>query len=166
MLVRGLDYYNRTVFEIFPEEDGLALVAGGRYDYLAEMLGGRSTPAGGAAMGVDRVVELMKEHNPKLFKPKTKKKIFLVHIGDLAKKKSLPLMEEFRKANIPIRTSFGKNSLSNQLEAANKARSDMALILGQKEVYEESIIIRNMETGVQETVPFAKAVGEVKKKMR
>ena len=165
-LVRGLDYYNRTVFEIFPEEDGLAIVAGGRYDYLAEMLGGRATPAGGAAMGVDRVADLIKEKNPKLFTSKVKKKIFLVHIGDLAKKKSLPLMEEFRKANIHIRTSFNKNSLSYQLESANKFNSDIALILGQKEVYEESIIIRNMETGVQETVPFVKVVDEVKKKIR
>lgn len=164
-LVRGLDYYNRTVFEIFPEESGLALAAGGRYDYLAEMLGGRPTPAGGAAMGVDRVVELMQVKNPKLFQPKIKKKIFLVHIGDLAKKKTLPLMEDFRKANIHIRTSFGKESLSHQLDVANKGGSDLALILGQKEVYEETIIIRNMETGVQETVPFSKVVDEVKKKM-
>jgi len=163
-LVRGLDYYSRTVFEIFAEGDDFALVAGGRYDYLVEMLGGRPTPAGGAAMGVGRVTELMKEKNPKLFKPKTKKKVFLVHIGELAKKKSLPLMEEFRKANIPIRTTFGKNSLSSQLETANKSDSDFALILGQKEVYEESIIIRNMETGVQETVPFVKVVDEVRKK--
>ena len=165
-LVRGLDYYNRTVFEIFPDGEDLALVAGGRYDYLAEMLGGRPTPAAGAAMGVDRIVDLMKGENPKLLQLRIKKKVFLVHIGDLAKKKSLPLMEEFRKASIPIRTSFGKDSLSTQLEAANKNRSDMALILGQKEVYEETIIIRNMETGVQETVPFSKVVDEVKKRWR
>ena len=165
-LVRGLDYYNRTVFEIFPEGDNLALVAGGRYDYLAEMLGGRPTPAGGAAMGVDRVADLIKMENPKLFAHKTKKKIFLVHIGELAKKKSLPLMEDFRKAGIPTRTSFGKNSLSNQLQDANKDGSDIALILGQKEVYEESIIIRDMNTGVQETVPFGKVVEEARKKMR
>jgi len=166
-LVRGLDYYNRTVFEIFPEgDDGMALASGGRYDYLAEMIGGRSTAAGGAAMGIERVAELIKGRNPKLFEPKIKQKIFLVHIGDLAKKKSLPLMEEFRKANLPIRTSFSRDSLSYQLEAADKNMSDIALILGQKEVYEESIIIRNMETGVQETVPFAKVVDEVKKKVK
>ena len=117
-------------------------------------------------MGVDRIVDLMKGENPKLLQLRIKKKVFLVHIGDLAKKKSLPLMEEFRKASIPIRTSFGKDSLSTQLEAANKNRSDMALILGQKEVYEETIIIRNMETGVQETVPFSKVVDEVKKRWR
>ena len=165
-LVRGLDYYNRTVFEIFPEGESLALVAGGRYDYLAEMLGGRPTPAGGAAMGVDRVVDLMQEKNPKFFQTRIKKKIFLVHIGELAKKRSLSLMEDFRKSNIPMRTSFGKDSLSNQLADANKDGSDMALILGQKEVYEDTIIIRNMETGVQETVPFSRVVEEVKKKLK
>ena len=76
-LVRGLDYYNRTVFEIFEEEGNLALVAGGRYDYLAEILGGRSTSAGGAAMGIERVVEAMRESNPKAFEPKLKQKVFL-----------------------------------------------------------------------------------------
>ena len=75
-------------------------------------------------------------------------------------------MEEFRKANLPIRTSFSKDSLSYQLEAADKNMSDIALILGQKEVYEESIIIRNMEAGVQETVPFVKVVYEVKKRVK
>jgi len=165
-LVRGLDYYNRTVFEIFSDDGKLSLAGGGRYDYLAEMIGGRATPAGGAAMGIDRVVELMREKTPKVFEVKSKNKIFLVHIGELAKKKSLPLMEEFRRANISVKTFFGKNSLSHQLEAANKEGSPVALILGQKEVYEESIIIRNMETGVQETVPIVKVVEGVKKRLR
>ena len=166
LLVRGLGYYNRTVFEIFAEEGDLTLVAGGRYDYLAETLGGRATAAGGAAMGIERVVEAMREYNQKAFEPKYKQKVFLVHIGELAKKKSLPLMEELRSGNISVSTSFGKNSLSNQLEAANKVGVPIALILGQKEVYEKSIIIRDMETGVQEDVPVDKVVEEVKRKLR
>lgn len=166
LLVRGFDYYNRTVFEIFTEKSELAIVAGGRYDYLAEMIGGRSTSAGGAAMGVDRVVEIMRESNPKAFEQKAKSKVFLVHIGELARKKSLLLMEELRQNNIPIFTSFGKQSLSHQLETANKADAQIALILGQKEVYEESIIIRNMESGVQESVPIGNVVNQIKKKMR
>jgi len=166
LLVRGLDYYNRTVFEIFAEGSDLALASGGRYDYLAEMIGGRSTPAGGAAMGIERVVEVMRESNPKAFEQKTKHKVFLAHIGELAVKKSLPLIEELREGNIPVITYFGKKSLSNQLEAADKGDVQIALILGQKEVYEKSVIVRNMETGVQESVPIEKVVGEIKKRLR
>jgi len=166
LLVRGLDYYNRTVFEIFAEDNDLALTSGGRYDYLAEMIGGRSTPAGGAAMGIERVIEVMRESNPKAFDQKTRHEVFLVHIGELAVKKSLPLIEELRKNNIPVATSFGKKSLSHQLEAADKGNAQIALILGQKEVYDKSVIIRNMETGVQESVPVEKVVGEIKKRLR
>lgn len=166
LLVRGFDYYSRTVFEIFTESSDLALVAGGRYDYLAEMIGGRSTPAGGAAMGIERVVEVIRESNPKAFERETKHKVHLVHIGELARKRSLPLMEELRKNGILVATSFGKQSLSHQLEAADKGGVQLALILGQKEVYEESIIIRNMETRVQESVPMVKVVEEIKKKLR
>jgi len=166
LLVRGLDYYNRTVFEIFSEENDLALAGGGRYDYLAEMIGGRSTSAGGAALGIDRVVEVMRESNPKAFDSKDKKKVYLVHIGDLAKKKSMPILEDLRTSNIHTTTSFSKSSLSNQLDAANKAGVQLVLILGQKEVYEESIMIRNMETGVQETVPITKVIEEVRKRLK
>jgi len=166
LLVRGLDYYNRTVFEIFAEENNLALASGGRYDYLAEMIGGRSTSAGGAAMGIERVLDIMRDSNPKAFEDKQKQKVYLVHIGELARKKSLATMDELRKNNISVTSTFSKQSLSHQLESANKGDAQIALILGQKEVYEESIIIRNMETGVQEAVPIGKLVEEVKKKLR
>lgn len=166
LLVRGLDYYNRTVFEIFAEENNLALASGGRYDYLAEMIGGRSTSAGGAAMGIERVLDIMRDSNPKAFEDKRKCKVHLVHIGELARNKSLATIDELRKNNIPVVSTFSKQSLSRQLEFANKGGAQIALILGQKEVYEESIIIRNMETGVQEAVPIGKLVEEVKKKLR
>ncbi|MBI4123246.1 MAG: histidine--tRNA ligase [Parcubacteria group bacterium] len=173
LLVRGLDYYSRTVFEIFLEEKGsvlpagrLALAGGGRYDYLAEVLGGRSTPAVGGAMGIERIADVIRETQPNTLIQKVKPRIFLVHIGDLAKKKSLSLMEEFRQNNIPVISVLGKNSLSQQLEAANKVNSPLTLILGQREVYEQSIIIRDMDSGAQEPVPLGKVVEEVKKRLR
>ena len=164
-LVRGLDYYNKTVFEIFTEDNNLALVSGGRYDYLAEMIGGRSTSAGGGAMGIDRILEIMRVSDPEAFEDKVRHRVSLVHIGELARKKSLPLMEELRRNGIPIFTSFGKQSLSHQLEVANKANVKIALILGQKEVYDECIIIRNMQSGVQESVPITKVVSKIKKRL-
>jgi histidyl-tRNA synthetase len=165
-LVRGLDYYNRTVFEIFLDSGELAVAAGGRYDYLAEMIGGRATPASGAALGIERIIDFMRGSELKVHISKPRPKIFLVYVGDLAKKKSLPILEEFRKNHMPIAITFNKNSLSSQLEFASKKEAPIALILGQKEVYEESIIIRDMGTGAQESVPITKVIDNVKKKMR
>lgn len=184
-LVRGLDYYNRTVFEIFTEADSLAdpaagdkkqennkdgqafnfaLASGGRYDYLFEMLGGRVTPAAGGALGVERVIEVMKGLKVNL-PPRARAKVFLINIGDLAKKKSLLLLEEFLKSGIRVTESLGKNSLSAQLRAADKEGAPLALILGQKEAFKESIIIRDMKSGVQEIVPLKKVVAEIKKRI-
>ncbi|MFA5098651.1 MAG: histidine--tRNA ligase [Candidatus Paceibacterota bacterium] len=165
-LVRGLDYYNRTVFEIYSESSLAALGGGGRYDYLAELLGVKKSglPAVGASFGVERIIELMKtlEING-LVKPKAK--VFLIQIGKPAKKKAFSLVEEFHKAGIKVIESLGKESLRAQLKVADKEGAEMALILGQREVFEESIIIRDMKSGVQETVPLTKVVDEVKKRI-
>lgn len=164
-LVRGLDYYSRTVFEIFAEGSPLALAAGGRYDYLVEMLGGQPTPAIGGAVGLERVIEVIKVAN---IKPSVKMRptVYLVHLGDVAKRKSLKIIETFRSTGIQIKESLGKDALKNQLRSADREKAKLALILGQKEVYEESIIIRDLETGVQESVLISKVVEEVKKRLR
>ncbi|MEX2033380.1 MAG: histidine--tRNA ligase [Candidatus Colwellbacteria bacterium] len=166
LLARGLDYYSRTVFEIFLEEGDLALAGGGRYDYLAEVLGGRPTPAVGGALGIQRLIEILKTSGTAVPLKTSKPKVFLVHIGNGAKKKSLSLMEELRKANISTSNALGKDSLSAQLEAADKMGAPLALILGQKEVYEGSIIIRDMENGIQESIPMRNVVEEIKKRLR
>ena len=164
-LVRGLDYYNRTVFEIFTEGNDLALASGGRYDYLAEMLGGRSTPASGVAAGIERIVETVR-NEPVFQNQRIKPKVFLIHVGEVTKKKGLSLIEEFRKEDMPIFEVLGKDSLSAQLERAAKMKSPIALIFGQKEAYEESIIVRDMETGVQESVPLSKVIEEVRRRLK
>ncbi len=173
-LVRGLDYYNRTVFEIFVEDSnleasrvggGLAIASGGRYDYLVEMLGGRQAPGVGGSLGVERLIEAMKLRG--LSAPdKSGAKIFLVYIGSEAKKKSLSIIEEFRKADVGIIESFGKESLKVQLAMADKKGAEMALIFGQKEVFEDNIIIRDMKSGMQETMPLARAVEEAKRRLK
>lgn len=164
-LVRGLDYYSRTVFEIFSANSNLALAGGGRYDYLVEMLGGQPTPAVGGAIGLERVIGAMKDAN---LKPRAKSRpvVYLVHLGDIAKRKSLKIIEMFRSSGIQIKESLGKDSLKNQLRSADRERANLALILGQKEVYEESIIIRDLDSGVQESVLITKVVDEIKKRLR
>jgi len=164
-LVRGLDYYNRTVFEIFAEGFSFAIAAGGRYDYLAELLSGRSVYGVGGSLGTERLIEVMKAKGF-VGLEKTKAKVFLVHIGNEAKKRSLSLIEEFKKEGIIVSETLGKELLKSQLAIADKKKVDLALILGQKEVFEESIIIRDMKTGAQEAVPLKNVVEEVRRRLK
>jgi histidyl-tRNA synthetase len=168
-LVRGLDYYTRTVFEISENtEEGKeqgALIGGGRYDNLVKILGRREVPGCGGAAGIERMITLMKEKKislPSLPHPQ----IFLAQIGELAKRKSLKLFEQFRKARINIVESFGRDSLKTQLSRADKAGVQYTLILGQKEALDDTIIIRDMKTGSQKTVKLDKIVKEMKKIIR
>jgi histidyl-tRNA synthetase len=165
-LVRGLDYYTKTVFEIFEEsEKGRAigaLVGGGRYDNLAKILGGGEVPAVGGAGGVERIVELMKGKEIKL--PKEKRaKIFFAQIGELAKKKSLKLIEEFRKEKIPIYESLGKDSLKAQMKLADKFGVKYVLIFGQQEALKDEILLRDMESGKQKKLRLKNLIKEIKK---
>ncbi len=167
-LVRGLDYYTRTVFEISSEADpNFAFGGGGRYDYLGEILGGRKTPlpAVGSALGVERLIEIMKTQGISGAN-RSKAKVFLIQIGDPAKKKALGLIEKFRSANIRVMESLGRESLKGQLKSADKEGVLLALLLGQREVFEESIIIRDMQSGNQETVPTSRVVEEVRKRLK
>lgn len=163
-LVRGLDYYSRTVFEIFTEGWDAALAGGGRYDYLLELLGAKATPAVGCAMGLERVgLALARQGTP--VTAKQKNRVHFIHIGDLAKKKSLSLIEALRRGGVHVAESLGKDSLKGQLAAADKAGAELALIFGQMEAFEESIIIRDLKTGAQETVLLTKFVEAVKKRL-
>jgi histidyl-tRNA synthetase len=194
-LVRGLDYYTRTVFEFFvgkpdsiltelknkekkadnspdnqSQEDHAskahnAIASGGRYDGLAEMLGGRPTPAAGGAVGIERVIEVMHQQKVKPAEPKPIK-LFLVQLGDLAKRKSLKIMEQFRKESIPLKASLSKDSIKSQFTLAAKHGAEYVLIFGQKEALDGEIIIREMTSGIQETVSLEKLVDAVKRRLK
>lgn len=167
-LVRGLDYYSRTVFEFHVEGPGSevgALGGGGRYDYLMELLGGRLTPAVGCGIGLERLVHVMKAQEVKITQ-KTQKKVFLIHVGELAKKKSLKLIEELRSAGVAVVESLGRESLKAQLKFADKEGLDIALIFGQREIFEGSIILRDLRNSLQETVSLNKLVEEIKKRLK
>jgi histidyl-tRNA synthetase len=175
-LVRGLDYYTKTVFEIFsteplgPEntlEAGFvrhALAGGGRYDKLVKLLGGKDTPGCGGAMGIERIVETMKGRKMK-FKNDQRPKIFLAQLGKKAKRESLKLMEEFRKAKIPIAHSLSKDSLKAQMKIADRLGVKYVLIIGQKEVVDKEVLIRDMENGKQRSIETGRIVKEMKKKI-
>jgi len=176
-LVRGLDYYEKTVFEIKPEEkednrQG-TLIGGGRYDKLIEQLGGKPTSAVGAAGGMERIIEIIKEEKlrpniqKRIFENFEKKsEVFLIQLGDLAKKKILKLIEEFKKNGIKVTQNISKDNLKSQLQLASKMKVKYSLILGQKEAMEETIIVRDMENNIQEVLSQKGIVKEIKKRIK
>ena len=168
-LVRGLDYYTRTVFEIIPEDASgsqITLASGGRYDYLVAQLGGKPAPAVGGSIGIERAVNEMRRQDVKVNAVKPRTRIFLAQIGDLAKKKSLKLFEEFRKNNIGASESFGRDSIKAQLRVADRLGAELALIIGQKEALDNTVILREMQSGTQEIIPIAKIIDAVKKRLK
>ncbi|MEK7505178.1 MAG: ATP phosphoribosyltransferase regulatory subunit, partial [Patescibacteria group bacterium] len=167
-LVRGLDYYSRTVFELATTDEAGAEViigGGGRYDYLAKAIGSRrEVPAAGGALGLDRLLALpqIEKLNPRIVK---KPKVFFIQLSFEAKLKSLAVIEILRKAKIPLAQSLPKDSLGAQLAIAEKMQVPYAIILGQKEAIEESVIVRNMLTRSQDTVKINK-LGEYLKNLK
>jgi len=166
-LVRGLDYYTKTVFEIWAKDDEegrTALGGGGRYDYLVEKLGGKKTPGVGFAIGIDRVVDEMKDLKVKVSKTPSPQ-VFLAQLGDLAKMKSLSIFQGLEKAGITVAESFGRGNLRVQLKKANQLGVDLVLIMGQRESLDETVIIKDMVGGNQEVITLDKVVADVKKKL-
>lgn len=169
-IVRGLDYYTHTAFEFLPaDEIGLekqqsALGGGGRYDGLVETFGGRPTPAIGFACGIERIIIQLKARG---IQPPTPPRpdIFLAQLGDAARKKALKLFRDFRAVNIKVAATFSKTSIKAQLESANRLRAPYTVILGQKEMVDGTVLIRDMESGIQEVVDFTKTVAEVQKRI-
>ncbi len=185
-LVRGLDYYTKTVFEIYEESEDYnppttssrspegerapgraqgALTGGGRYDALVKLLGGKDTPAVGASAGIERIIAAMKTKAIRL-PQESRPKIFLAQLGTLAKRKSLRLLEDFRKAKIQVAESFGRDSLNAQMARADKIGASHTLILGQREALEGTIIIRDMASGRQDIIKIEKAVSEMQKRLK
>ena len=165
-LVRGLDYYTKTVFEFRLEGDNpIELAGGGRYDGLIELLGGRPTPAVGVAGGIERAISALKAQDIKVSQ-ESLPRIFLGQLGELSRRRSLKLFEELRNKGLKVAEALGKDSIKSQLKVADKLGVDLALIHGQKEALENSIIIRDMKSGAQETVPIEKVVKEIKRRLK
>ena len=169
-LVRGLDYYSRTVFEVFVNDKGengetlpLAIGGGGRYDYLAKSLGiKKEIPAVGVSIGIDRLVELPSyvKHAPRIVK---KPKVFFIQLSFEAKLRSFEVIEALRKVRISLTHSISKDSLSAQLAIAEKMNVPYTIILGQKEALEGTVIVRNMDTRSQDTIKIDKLADYLKK---
>ncbi len=146
-LVRGLDYYTKTVFEAVSHELGIAVVAGGRYDYLVEDMGGPSVPAMGFAVGVERLSMLVGESLPE------EPLYFVIPFGNVMDY-AFEVAKKLREKGKRVELSYKRNGLKKQMELANRMRADYAVIVGEDEKASGYVTIKNMHTGEQKKVSF------------
>jgi histidyl-tRNA synthetase len=165
-LVRGLDYYTRTVFEIQPEDEGgqSTIGGGGRYDDLIEELGGKPTPAIGFATGIERIILNLKKQGvnvPTL----SIWQVYIAALGDEARKISLKTATTLRQQGISTILATGEKSLKAQLRQANTMNARYAAIIGEEEVKAGQVILRDMAEARQETLPLNGLVERLKKSL-
>ncbi|MGD9118704.1 MAG: histidine--tRNA ligase, partial [Dehalococcoidia bacterium] len=162
-LVRGLDYYTRTVFEIQPEAAGSqsTLAGGGRYDDLIEELGGKPTPAIGFAAGFERLILNLKEQKVEI-PPLTRPQVFIASLGDEAKEAATKLAAELRGAGVGVIATLGDKSLKAQLKQANKLGVRHAVIIGEEEVKAGTVVLRDMASAEQKSVAIGELAGRLK----
>jgi histidyl-tRNA synthetase len=155
-LVRGLDYYTRTVFEVEPRNKGRqgTLGGGGRYDDLIEELGGKPTPAVGFATGLERIILNLKEQKTEVSESPGPD-AFIAYLGEEAKVEAMKIASALRKVGIAISMATGDKSLKGQLRQANSLGAAYTLILGEQEIRNQNVILRDMKNGEQKTIPVA-----------
>jgi len=166
-LVRGLDYYTRTAFEIVSKGLGAqnAIAAGGRYDDLIEDLGGPSTPAVGVALGTDRLILALEKEG---IRPPIEEgiDIYLASLGKRANKKGFGLIQRLREKNLKVEGNLSSKSLKSQLRLANRLGARYVLILGEEEITKKKALLKEMATGKQEEIALKRVIGEISKKVR
>ena len=155
-LVRGLDYYTKTVFEVWAAGIGAqaAVCGGGRYDGLAELLGGSPTPGVGFGSGLERIILAMKQLDvepPALPAPF----VYLAHLGPQAKREALRLVYDLRHAGVGAWVAFGKRGLKSQLREAGKRAARFVVILGEDELAAGTAMVRDMQTREQVSIDLS-----------
>jgi len=166
-LVRGFDYYTRTIFEIGLKSDikrQSTLLGGGRYDNLIETYGGRPTPAIGFGFGIERIINIIKRQKIKV-EIAEKTQVFVAQLGEDAKRKALTILEWLKTEGISARAALSKNTLKSQLKMADKLKAEYAIIIGQREFLDGTAIIRSMNEGIQEVVDQEKLMDKLKEKL-
>jgi histidyl-tRNA synthetase len=164
-LVRGLDYYMRTTFEVVAETLGAqdSVAGGGRYDGLVKALGGPDVPGLGFAIGCDRLVDLLQERAPAFEKHPH---LFIAAMGEQAQDRAFEWLEALRLRGVRVEMDFENRSLKSQLRRANKLGTSFSLIVGDRELDEGAAVLRNMETTDQQNVPLDDLVEHVAAAMK
>lgn len=162
-LVRGLDYYTKTAFEIkYPPLGAQSAVAGGgRYDGLIEEMGGSPTPAVGFATGLERLLLALESQN---LLPEKNRSVdaYVVALGEAAQSEGFKLLNNLRKAGLSAAMDFAGRSMKAQMKQANKLGARYALILGDDEISEGVVMLRSMSDSQQEKVALAEVIGKIK----
>ena len=158
-MVRGLDYYTRTAFEVVAGELGAqnAVCGGGRYDGLAQEIGGPSVAAIGFAIGVERLVMLLPEEKSFSSRPD----VFLAALGKEAQERGFALAQEMRDAGIWVELDYEGKSLKSQMRKADRMKKPLVLILGEEELKKDGVVVRNMATKEQEEVPLREIIKKI-----
>lgn len=152
-LVRGLDYYSRTVFEIQPELEGgqSTIAGGGRYDGLIELLGGRPTPGIGFGTGFERIILNLKRQNISIPSfPNTR--VFIATLGDTARESAVKLSNDLRRGGVSLVMASGGRSLKAQLRQANSLGVLYTIIIGEDEIKAGTVQLREMSSSSQQTI--------------
>uniref|UniRef100_A0A832LXX4 Histidine--tRNA ligase n=1 Tax=Caldimicrobium thiodismutans TaxID=1653476 RepID=A0A832LXX4_9BACT len=169
-LVRGLDYYVRTIFEIKGKGLGAqdTVCAGGRYDYLLKELGGPELPATGFAIGLERwgLSVFGEEKIPLELEERLNPEIFFIPLGEEAKREGLKVVQGLRERGFKVEALYEDRSLKAMLREADKRGAKLVLILGEKELEEGRIILKDMERGEQESVPLDGLLSKVNEELR
>lgn len=145
-IVRGLDYYTRTVFEFVSEDDGLTVLGGGRYDGLVKEVGGQDTPAVGFAMGAERLLEVFERYNKDVAKQKVMD-LYVANIGEKANEFATELVLKLRDKGAFVEKDICERSLKAQFKYADKNNAKFVLTLGDDEVETKKAKIKNMQSG-------------------
>jgi histidyl-tRNA synthetase len=147
-LVRGLDYYTRSVWEIWPPTGGAqsTLGGGGRYDGLAEQLGGKPTPAVGFATGIERIILTLKEQGVQV-PPVPRPRVYLVYQSLAGKAQAFHLAETLRSQGVAVDVAFGERKLGKQLAAADRSGAQFAVIFGEEEIAEGVVALKDLRNG-------------------
>jgi histidyl-tRNA synthetase len=157
-LVRGLDYYTKTVFEIVSTGLGAqdAIVGGGRYDGLVEELGGSELPAIGFAIGEDRLIEILPQHFVERIRPEPP--IFVVAVGNAPVGEALAVAEQLRGEGIPVIAEMTGRSIKAALKRADRAAARWALLIGDEEMASDTVTLRDLDQGEQKSISRSELV--------
>jgi histidyl-tRNA synthetase len=159
-LVRGLDYYTRTAFEVTAASLGAqdAVAGGGRYNGLIRELGGPSLPGLGFAIGEDRLMEVL----PAESVPENARRVFLAALGAVAKDRGLTLLQELRSAGLAVEMDFDDRSLKAQMSLADRLEARWVVLLGDRELAAGEAVLRDMADGSQTAAPLTEINARLK----
>jgi len=165
-IVRGLDYYNKTAFEFINNNLGAqnALAGGGRYNGLVEQLGGKNVPGIGFAGGFERLILSMDQENLP-FGDRENLDVYLVAIGKKAREMCVVMLQDLRRADFSADLGVENSSVKSQMKKADRSGAMFTLILGEDEIVKSSVILKNMLSGEQLTVPFSELIPTLKSKL-